>query len=51
MVSLIGIERQGQVVRLRDTNRDRATRTVTEMGQRQGQRWRDRDVETGAPFP
>ena len=47
MVTWIGIERQGKVVRLRDTNRDRVTRTVTEMGKR----WRDRDVETGAPFP
>ena len=27
MVTWIGIERQGQVVRLRDTNMDRATRT------------------------
>ena len=47
MVTWIGIGRQGKIVRLRDTNRNRATRTVTEMGQR----WRDRDFETGAPFP
>ena len=41
MVTWIGIERQGQVVRLRDTNMDRVTR------ERNGDRDGDRDGGTG----
>ena len=52
MVTWIGIERQGQVVRLRDTKGTGRQGQSERNGDRDGDRdgGTARDVETGAPF-